>query len=424
MSHDDDCFEALDRVSGELRAAEGPKLDWERVETGLFLRIDAEEAKKHGRVARTLVPSGLWRAFGFAAAAAAVMAIGAGATHGSANPAQDQAAIVPATEASAQGPALAPQAQPIAADVLAPAGANGERELLSLHEGDVVEATSAALRFGHAGVVSWSLEPGSRAVIRSLGNAGVGNTVALERGSIRAEVTPRAASEGLIEAFAVEVGGTRVAVHGTAFSVARVGEGAIVDVEHGAVAVGPVGHVGDTSGRLLVGPSRALVSLDGGRAARWLAPASAEKTAAASPVVAPVPPIAVVNDNEAIDEPKTADGDAIASPHGAAFAPPARATATEAAAPAPLPAARQLSRASIEAHIARCFKQVYGSLPDGVSLSFSGSFTVKLDGDGAVLGGKFEPLVRPEVVTCMGSAFDGRFPAGTADFALPVHYGK
>ncbi len=414
MSHDDDCFEALDRVSGELRAAEGPKLDWDRVESGLLIRIDAEEAKKRGRIARTLVPSGIWRAFGFAAAAAAVMAIGAAATHAGASNVES-AAIV--------RPVAAPEAAPIAVDVLAPVAANGERDLLSLHEGDVVEASAEAVRFGHAGVVSWSLEPGSRAVIRSMGKNGVGNTVALERGSIRAEVTPRAASEGLIEAFAVEVDGTRVAVHGTAFSVARVGDGAIVDVEHGAVAVGPIGHVGETSGRLLVGPSRAFVSLDGGKTARWLAPAAAEKrTIAAAPVAAP-PAIAAADDTEGVDDPKTADGDAIASPHGAAFAPLARPTAAPEAAPAPLPAARVLSQASIASHIDRCFKQVNGA--NKLSVSFGGTYTVKLKADGSLNGGTFKPLVQPEVFACVSSVFDGgRFPEGTAEFTLPVHYGK
>ena len=83
-------------------------------------------------------------------------------------------------------------------------------------------------------------------------------------------MTPRDPSEGLVEAFAVEVGGTRVAVHGTAFSVKREGDRVLVDVVHGTVAVGPVGHVGATTGHLLVGPSRASFSLDGGRTARLL----------------------------------------------------------------------------------------------------------------------------------------------------------
>ena len=161
------------------------------------------------------------------------------------------------------------------------------RDLSALRVGDVVEAGDAPvpLRPRRAGDVGDGARlRGARALHRSRwgrppcprpspakGASGVGYTVALERGAIRAEVTPRDPSEGLVEAFAVEVGGTRVAVHGTAFSVKIEGDRAIVDVEHGAVAVGPVGHVGATTGHLLVGPSRASFSLDGGRTARLLA---------------------------------------------------------------------------------------------------------------------------------------------------------
>ena len=61
-----------------------------------------------------------------------------------------------------------------------------------------------------------------------------------------------------------------MAVHGTAFSVTIDGDHLVVDVEHGAVAVGPVGYVGATTGHLLVGPSRASFALDGGRTARLI----------------------------------------------------------------------------------------------------------------------------------------------------------
>src|SRR5262249_7983131 len=128
----------------------------------------------------------------------------------------------------------------------------------------------APVSFRRDGAVAWTLAPRGRVVVRSLGVSGVGHTVELERGSIRAEVTPRDPAEGLIEAFAVEVENTRGAVHGTAFSVTREGDSVIVDVEHGSVAVGPKGHVGVTTGHLLVGPKRAAFSLDGGRTARLL----------------------------------------------------------------------------------------------------------------------------------------------------------
>ena len=73
------------------------------------------------------------------------------------------------------------------------------------NEGDIIEAAGAPVRFGHEGALSWTLEPGSRVQVRAMGKAGVGHVVALERGSLRAEVTPRDASEGMVEAFARHV---------------------------------------------------------------------------------------------------------------------------------------------------------------------------------------------------------------------------
>ena len=230
----------------------------------------------------------------------------------------------------------------------------------------------------------------------------------------------------MVEAFAVEVEGTRIAVHGTAFTVRRVGDGAIVDVEHGAVAVRPDrSRRRDQRSLSSSGPFRAPSSRVAGRRqerALARAPLRPRSAPAAAAPVAAQPAIAVVDDTN-IDEPTTADGHTIASPHGAAFAPLARATAAEAIEPAP-PPAHVLSQASVESHIRSCFNQVYGSMPDEVTLSFSGSFTVTLNPDGSLKGGKFAPTVKPEVVACMSSAWDGRFPAGTADFTVPVHYGK
>ena len=115
-----------------------------------------------------------------------------------------------------------------------------------------------------------------------------GHTLELERGSVQAEVVPRAPAEGLVEAFAVEVGQTRVAVHGTSFTVTRLADGVLVDVEHGAVAIGPTSHHGDTTGHLLVGPSRAIFSTRGGSVARFV-PRTSEPAAPVLAMEAPTP---------------------------------------------------------------------------------------------------------------------------------------
>jgi hypothetical protein len=297
--------------------------------------------------------------------------------------------------------------------------------------GDVIRAGDAPVRFSQAGLVSWTLEPGSALRVRS---TGVGHTVALESGSIRAEVTPRDPSEGLVEAFAVEVGRTRVAVHGTAFSVTIEGPRAVVDVEHGAVAVGPIGNAGATTGHLLVGPARASFSLDGGHTARLL-DRPLQATASAAPAPAPV----AAADTEARadraalhDEPaappveRPAPGaaqapGAVAPAHGSAHPAEGAAPALAAAPAAPEPP--RLTVATVRARLDRCFRQTFeaGSFAPGFSTSHTLHIEVKPDG--SVLSARFDPPLKPEMASCAGGAiFGGRFADDTGHLDIPITF--
>src|SRR5262249_7964748 len=118
-------------------------------------------------------------------------------------------------------------------------------------------------------LVTFTVAPGSRIQLTRADRDGErpgALTIALNEGSVHAEVRPQAQGE----AFAVEVGHTRVAVHGTSFTVSRDGDRVIVEVAPGSVAIGPTGHPGSTQGWLLVGPDQASFSLDGARDAQWL----------------------------------------------------------------------------------------------------------------------------------------------------------
>jgi hypothetical protein len=155
--------------------------------------------------------------------------------------------------------------------------------LSALAVGDVAETGVRSAVYDKPGVVSFALAPSSRieVVANDIDEQRTGGiTVALLRGSIHADVTPRA--EG--EVFAVEVERTRIAVHGTSFTVSRDGDRVIVDVAHGSVAVSPIGYRGSTHGWLVVGPDRAAFSLDGARVATWQSAAS-EVARAVEPVV-------------------------------------------------------------------------------------------------------------------------------------------
>jgi ferric-dicitrate binding protein FerR (iron transport regulator) len=408
---------ALDRMVREVKDERLPSLDWDRIERGLMARIDEREALAEKR--RRMRARSPFAGAAAIAAAAAVLALGLGSVVSS----SESAKSTPVTER------------------IYPSTLTGEQKIAALSDGDVVETGAEPRLFSEPGVLAWTLAPHSRVTVRAKGVAGVGHVVTLDRGAIRAEVTPRSPAEGLVESFAVEVAGTRVAVHGTAFSVSRADDAVWVDVEHGAVAVGPVGHVGVTSGRLLVGPSRASFSLDGGRTARFLprdgalvkAPPVAVATRgpdAPSAAVAPSagPAAAEHLAPEKAERPRESDdGAAPSGPRSARSADAARdavAAAPEppAAAPETAPAPGPLTRAGVESHLRRCFAKVYGSGSSPVKLSVSSKFRISVNADGTVKSARFDPPLRTEVNDCAGGAIAGRFADGPAEIDIPVTF--
>jgi hypothetical protein len=397
----------------ELRAEAPPELRWDEIERKLMLEVSKRERARIGR-SGTVIDSAFGRIFAFAAAAA-MLALGVTSMTGS--------------HGEPRAAAVASRVVDLSA---APASADGERDLLSLREGDIIEATSAPVRFGHEGALAWTLEPGGRVQVRAMGKAGVGHVVALERGSIRAEVTPRDASEGMVEAFAVEVDQTRVAVHGTAFSVRREGDQVLVDVEHGSVAVGPRGNAGITTGHLLVGPRRASFSLDGGRSARLLdrapmagdAPASGQ-VAALAPVAqpaqlhAPAPTLAA----PAADL-RTAPAGHLAAlepAHLAAPEVPAPPAPPPVAAPAPLPT---LTVAGVQSQLDQCFNRVYSGGSTSVKVSVSADVSLVLEADGRVQAVRFNPPLEPAFQQCAVAFFGRSFPEGGKTVKIPISFHK
>jgi ferric-dicitrate binding protein FerR (iron transport regulator) len=187
---------ALDRVLDEARVEALAELDWDRVEARLDQAPRFEELE--------LEPSRGLRKSLFLAAAGLAVTIGwftAGAR--------------------------APIATPSAIDV--------PRQALDgnvLADGSRVEASVEDVAVEHAKHSRWTLERGGRATVTT--SDGVVR-VELERGSLVAEVVPSPRKE----TFVVEASGTRVAVHGTAFRVALVGERVDVSVKEGVVLVGP-----------------------------------------------------------------------------------------------------------------------------------------------------------------------------------------
>ncbi|WP_437874997.1 FecR domain-containing protein [Sorangium sp. So ce513] len=435
---------AREHMEQLLRAEEPPEPRWDAIERELFARIEEPAPVRRAAPPRR---SPLGRALGFAAAAAAI-AFAILAAGRSAPP----VAVAPAP----------PRARDLAEIPRAP-GAADDLDFRALRPGDSVETAAYAVSFADVGSVRWTLLPDSRAVVRAVGAAGVGHVIALERGSVRADVVTRAPEEGLVEAFAVEVDGTRVAVHGTLFTVTRLDGRVEVDVEHGTVAVGPAAYRGATTARLLVGPSRGTFSLDGGRDARLLqrpaeqdsAPAAASPPPPAPPPAPPQPATAdahppsgsaaaagvVAHDEERAAPAASSVAEPIAPPP--AEPPPAEPASTyaePAAAPpsvAPPPAAQPsaaapaavaqqaspppvLTPASVQSLLSSCFARETAGGSTSVRRSIVSTLRISVRPDGRVAGVRFDPPLRPALQACAEGLYRGRFAGGPRQIEIPL----
>ncbi|MEJ7732741.1 MAG: FecR domain-containing protein [Polyangiaceae bacterium] len=417
-----DTARALRMVTDELRAEPVPELAWDDVERRLLERIARRQPPRWVTPARPAStgarpPSGasvLPRLLGFVAAAAAVTLL---------------------LTSSARGPASSSLPLPermVDAAALPQAPGSTDRDLGALATGDVIESGDAPVTFFQAGSVRWTLAAGSRARIATAGVGGVGHVVTLDRGTIRAEVVPRAASEGLVEAFAVEAGGTRIAVHGTLFTVTRQGDSVLVDVEHGAVAAGPTGHAGVTTGRLLVGPARASFSLDGARTARFLPREDTVAIAAAQRSSTGAGSAGGASAVDPASGPGLAPLDA-APAAAAAFGHPAR-PAVGSASPGPVAASSSadgVARAAVVAtateaqvgsRVNRCIADRQHARTDGVVVSVSSTLEVTLRDDGGVQSLRFDPPVRADLQDCAQSIWGSRFGGGQRTLRIPVSF--
>jgi ferric-dicitrate binding protein FerR (iron transport regulator) len=213
--------QALDRLIGEVRELPAHELDWDRVEARLMNEPRPASAAVPGFFGRLRLP------------AAALVAVATGVF----------------LFASRHTPAPVAQLKPAAQIQNGPI--NGDKLALGTH----VTAGNHSVVVEHVGRARWTLDPHATA---SVTDAGEFLTVRLEDGALSASVVPKLKPE----TFAVEVGGTRVAVHGTAFRVERVGDRVEVEVTEGTVAVEPTEAHSDPSFLLRRG-SRGSFGLDG-----------------------------------------------------------------------------------------------------------------------------------------------------------------
>jgi ferric-dicitrate binding protein FerR (iron transport regulator) len=348
---DDREMRALERVTREAREEPTPDLDWDRVEARLMKRVDAEKP------AATPAP-GRWRVVA-ALAAAAVIALFVGN----------------ALQRAPAPTARAPEAP--AATGARVFGASGNVDGADLRAGDGIVADGHAVTVDHPGRARWTLETAGRAVVADTGDY---LTIKLDSGALSAHVVPSSRPE----TFAVEVGGARVAVHGTAFRVERQVSGNLrVEVSEGVVAVGPAGRPGHTEGWLLRRGDSGEFKANGksGHVVR------AETASASEPAAAPSEP----------------------------------SKAPVAVAPKPSkplsPGERDLGKGvdTIESAVRSCYgasaTSAGGDAKSEVRVRFTTELGVVVGPDGRVRDTRFEPPLAPQVMSCVkGAAAGVKFP--------------
>jgi hypothetical protein len=389
----------------DLGKKPAPAVDWNRVDRDLFERIEQSEnaALASGRSMRAA-----WAAGAVVVSAAAAVALVLGRA--------SEMRPLESVHAVFDEPAGTVVAVEGDGDLLV----NGKPAAVgaTLRLDDVVEARGAArATVERSGKVTFMLERGTRTVVEHVRGALV---LALERGSVEAQVVPVLRGE----AFAVDVGHARVAVHGTHLRVerqhgnagpSRSGDLVVVDLSEGVVSVGQAPRIGSTTGILVTAPAHAEFAADDAQGTLTVTHDLAQ-------VRAPVAlgPMAQAR---------------VAAPPPAQAAPAAHVEAGERA-PAAVPPARSEPRATsgggsglsvladpnADAALAAAVRACFAERPSAANVTVSVSTTLHLTlhGDGTVRGARFDPPVAPDVNACAAqSIYRTRFThGGTADIAV------
>jgi hypothetical protein len=280
--------------------------------------------------------------------------------------------------------------------------------------GDDVDARGGRVTFDRPGRhgsgadqggVSWILEPGSHATVTHVQGALV---IALQNGTVEAQVVPVASGE----AFAVDVDGARIAVHGTHLRVARVMDHVTIDLTEGVLSLGEAPRVGATIGTLITAPAHAeFTSADPKGTLTVTRDPSAIRPALAidTGVAASKPPIVALGAAPA--RPKPEAPVEARSPLAPVPRPTTPSPVTAPQAPAPDPNAADALASAVQT----CFAD-HPSTQD-VTVEVKTRLHLELDADGNVRSARFEPPVPPDVNACAAPAiYHARFThGGSAD---------
>jgi hypothetical protein len=380
--------DVIDRLARESREDLGKDVhvDWARVDDELFARVETEAAAER-TVVRHRGRRSLWVPLSIGLAAAAAVALVVGRGH---DRALDGGAQLHVDTAAGSIVAIDGASQVLVDDKPAAPGR-------AIEVGDVIETQGAPVTLERAGV-TWLVERSSRVRVSRVAGALV---VALERGAVEAQVARVATGE----AFAVDVGASRVAVHGTHLRVARDGDHVTVDLNEGMVSVGMPPRVGSTYGDLVTAPAHADFSASDAHSTLLVShePGSVRTPIAFGNVVAASPATAPPSKSDpAPSLVPTPSPPPTAPPTALAVAPPQK--------PEPHlvpPAASSVQLIAVEPNdaettIANAVRAcMEGPAPaPGVTVVKSTTLTLELYETGMVKIARFWPFPPPEVVTC------------------------
>jgi hypothetical protein len=386
----------------EVRITHPPDLDWERLERVTLERI--ARAELGARQAARKSAGNVWV---FAAAAAALAMLVANQRGPNPVAPEREARLVHVTEL------------PL---VHGRGDARVSYLASAIPRSSAIESGDEPLRFVIPEVASWVLDKESRIVVHG---GGAIHRMRLERGTVTAQVVPRHDDDGLVEAFVVEAGGTRVAVHGTVFSVALVADRVIVEVTEGMVSVGRAGYRGTTTGMLLASPARAAFSSGDGRFVELLPRPSADDEPSDEDKVAPRQ-----SGSPSIDEdptraarPSDKGASSVQTNQTPADAPPREPRKTAAPAPVEPKALPPIGLDRARAIMVACLSADTAAREGAVQVTVSTQITVQLDDDKLVSSLRFAPPLRTDLQQRCGGALFGRpFDVEGRSASFRIHF--
>ncbi len=367
-------------MAEEVAKAPRQELNWDRIEQGVFERLDA-----HGP---RLLPRPSVAAWPRVLGAAAIAAVAAGL-------------VLTASRTPGPGNPLEPTFVALQPDDVSQGKVEARTELV---------ADDHPVTFEHAGWARFRLSPPGRLRVLRMDDR-----VALHllEGKVEADVT----RQNIDEAVTVRAGNLRVSVHGTLFSV-ELRDGTLrVQVERGSVAVGPASR-GVTEGWLVTGPSTGVFDLARSRRLHGFA--------SVSDPISLVPPPSP--STQAPSLPKVEVGaepapDAKAPTHSPAPVDPPAPISSSLPEALPEVLTADLAAATLESiaqGVTACHRNAVPNT-DGVTIRVQTRISIRVAPDGHVAFARFDPPLSPRAQTCASGVVQGAtFPRARVESLLEL----